>query len=130
MIYIILGFLLVIMMWACMGSSLGTDATSITDESEENIRVLGRQTLRWSTASYQDQNPMIAVLHANYGVAYLAALKDIAREDAIERVLDVDLREFKKWVYNAQDSATRKMIRACPEYGPVIPEFVRRLSDE
>lgn len=77
------------------------------DNHSENIRILGRQTLRWATAAYQDENPMIAVLHANYGVAYLSALKDIAREDEIESVLDVNMREIKKWVYNAQDSSTR-----------------------
>jgi len=100
------------------------------NDHASDIRKLGRQTLRWSTASKQDENAMIAVLHANYGVAYLSALRDIATDEEIERVLGVTREEIENWVSSAQDEASRKMIESCPEYGPVIPEFVRRLSGE
>ena len=46
---------------------------------------LVRQAARWSTAAKQDNNSMIAVLHANYGAGYLWALKDIINTNTIEK---------------------------------------------
>ena len=50
----------------------------------ENIQKLTRQAARWSTAAAQDDSPLIAVLHANYGAGYLWALKDIATAKQIK----------------------------------------------
>ena len=41
------------------------------NEKKFIVNKLLRQTARWSTAAKQDNNSMIAVLHANYGAGYL-----------------------------------------------------------
>src|SRR5436190_24372456 len=46
------------------------------DPTAKFIRGIMRQAGRWSTASEQDTNPLIRVMHANYGAAYLYALQD------------------------------------------------------
>ena len=48
---------------------------------KKNIEKLVRQSARWSTATKQDKNPLIAVLHANYCAGYLWALKEIVSNE-------------------------------------------------
>ena len=85
---------------------------------DEEIKTLVRQAARWSSAAKQDKNPMIAVLHSNYGAGFLWALKDIATQDQIEKATGIKLLEFEKEVTDAQDGAIKKMITVCPEFQP------------
>lgn len=82
------------------------------------IKKLVRQAARWSTAAIQDESPMIAVLHANYGAGYLWSLKDIATDSEIESATGIDIKKFEKEIVMAQDYATKKMIGKCPEFAP------------
>ena len=82
------------------------------------IKTLVRQASRWTTASMQDENSMIAVLHANYGAGYLWALKDIASENDIERASGIKLKTFEREIIKVQDRATKRMASLCPSYAP------------
>ena len=82
------------------------------------IQILTRQAARWSTAAKQDDSPMIAVLHANYGTGYLWALKDIATSAQIKAATNIDMDKFTKEIVKIQDWAVLKMVHACPKYGP------------
>ena len=82
------------------------------------IAKLVRQAARWSTAAKQDENSMIAVLHANYGAGYLWALKDIASEDEIEAATSIDVAKFEREIVGTQDAATKRMAALCPAYAP------------
>ena len=42
----------------------------IDKQLKKNIQKLIRQASRWSTAAAQDDNTMIALLHANYGGSF------------------------------------------------------------
>jgi hypothetical protein len=87
-------------------------------EKDQIIKGLIRQAARWSTAAMQDQNPMIAVLHANYGAGYLWALRDSFSDNDIQRYGQIDIIKFKDEITKVQDFATKKMIAVCPEYAP------------
>ena len=95
----------------------------------EIIKTLIRQASRWSTAAEQDQNVMIAVLHANYGAGYLWALKDIATDQEIEDVMKIDVLKFKNEIIRIQDLVTKRMIKLCPEYAP-DPTYISKLAGE
>ena len=82
------------------------------------IQTITRQAARWSTAASQDENPMIRVLHANYGAGYLWALRDVASADDIRDATGLDVLKFQSEIVAAQDDATRKMIEVCPKYAP------------
>ena len=97
-------------------SASNTSNTSNTND--ENIRTLVRQAARWSTAATQDANPMIAVLHANYGAGYLWALKDIASDSEIERASNINIKKFTREIVAVQDVSTKKMVGVCPDFGP------------
>ncbi len=89
-----------------------------TNFKENAIKTLIRQAARWTTASLQDENAMIAVLHANYGAGYLWALQDIADSQEIEKIGKIDLQKFKNSIVSAQDSATKRMAQLCPKFAP------------
>ena len=100
-----------------------------TDSKEDIIRALLRQSARWSTAASQDENPMIAVLHANYGAGYLYALQDIATPEEIVNATGVDIIKYKKGITSAQDIATVTAIKSCPQFGPE-PTYLTSLGGE
>ena len=84
----------------------------------ENIKTLVRQSARWTVASEQDKNPLIAILHANYGAGYLWALSDIYYPEEIEAATGVNYRYLKKKVSECQDKAVKKLAAACPNFAP------------
>ena len=86
------------------------------DKTEANIRTLLRQTARWSAASSQDESPIVALLHANYGAGYLWALKDIATGNEIKKATGVEISEFEKKIVGVQDKATKKVSSLCPQF--------------
>jgi hypothetical protein len=85
---------------------------------QEKIKTLVRQAARWSTAAKQDENTMVAILHANYGAGYLWALKDIASDSQIVSATGINLDKFIKEIIKIQDMVTMKMSKICPDYSP------------
>jgi len=85
---------------------------------QDKIKILVRQASRWSTAAKQDDNSMIAVLHANYGAGYLWALKDIATDSQISSATGIDVQKFEREIVETQDKATMNMAKLCPKYAP------------
>lgn len=85
---------------------------------DATIRTLIRQAARWSIAADQDENAMVAIMHANYGAGYLWALNDIATTSEIENITGINYRKFRDEIVRIQDSATKKMIDVCPDYAP------------
>lgn len=87
-------------------------------DNDKIIQKLSRQAARWSVAAEQDENPMIAVLHANYGAGYLWALKDVATTTEIERVIGTTFQKFEEKIVAVQDKVVKNLARVCPEYAP------------
>ena len=85
---------------------------------QTKLKILLRQTARWATASKQDENPLIKVLHANYAMGYLMAIRDIYTENQIETVLGKSVVEFSKEISSIQDEANKYSIQTCPDFGP------------
>jgi hypothetical protein len=82
------------------------------------VKTLTRQAARWATAAKQDQNPLIAILHANYGAGYLWAINDIVTSDQFNSITGLDYTQFKDEITQIQDDATRKMTAVCPQFAP------------
>ena len=99
------------------------------DVHGDSIRTLVRQGARWSTAAEQDNNPMIAVLHANYGAGYLWALADIATPAEIEKHSGIDYKKYKNAIVKIQDKTTKRMASVCPAYAP-NPTYLTAIGGE
>ena len=85
----------------------------------EIAKKIFHQMSRWSTASTQDENPIIKVLHANYGVGFMMALQSIASDEALERGLGVvNIRKLFSEVENIQHKATIELVKSCPNVAP------------
>lgn len=97
--------------------------------TDDPLPILVRQAARWATAAKQDMNPMIAVLHANYGAGYLWALQDIATHGEIERAAGIKWKEFRKAILDAQDAAAQKLAKTCPGYAPK-DDYLTRIAKE
>ena len=88
------------------------------DNKNEMIKTLLKQSARWTMVSNQDKNPIIALLHANYGASYLSALRDIATDQEIEAASDVDITKFRNEIIREQDLITKHVMKLCPKYSP------------
>ena len=86
-----------------------------------------RGSARWALASKQDKSPLVAVLHANYGCAYLWALKDVFNDYEITSATGIDVIQFQNKITDIQDNATKRMTKVCPAYASDITDNI--LSD-
>ena len=89
-----------------------------TNRDVDNIKILTRQAARWSVAAEQDKNPLISVLHANYGAGYLWALSDLYYPEQIKQATNIDYNKFKKHITDIQDKSVKKLGLVCPNYMP------------
>lgn len=94
----------------------------VSNADDETIRLLYRQAARYSVASMQDASEVIQVLHANYAMGYLLALKDLATGEDFERVTGVDLLVFERKIASIQDEATRRLVGDRPDLVPLEDE--------
>ena len=99
-------------------------------DKKSHIETLIRQASRWSVAAQQDDSPIIALLHANYGAGYLWALKDIATDQEIYDSTGLEVIKFKKKIIDIQDEATRRVSRACPEFVGDVDEYLLGLGGD
>ena len=83
-----------------------------------------RGSARWSLASKQDKSPLVAVLHANYGCAYLWALKDVFNDYEIKSATGIDVIKFQNKITDIQDTATKRMVTLCPAYASGIEDTI------
>lgn len=97
---------------------------------KELIFKLLRQTSRWATAATQDDNPLIAVLHANYATGFLWALKDIATNSQIESATNINMTEFQNKIVGIQDATTKKLAQVCPEYAKTDDIYLAKIAGE
>ncbi len=92
---------------------------STGNSKEEIAKKLFHQMARWSTAATQDQNHIIRVLHANYGVGYMMALQTVAGDEELSRIVGVqDIRKLFDRVQAIQNEATLRLVSECPELAP------------
>jgi hypothetical protein len=94
--------------------------------NEHAVWTLYRQSARYLVASLQDESEVIRVLHANYAMGYLLAIKDVVTDSEFERITGVSLAVFEDKVVAAQDEATMKLVKQCPDLVPLRDEILLR----
>ena len=98
------------------------------DAPSSNVQVLYRQAARYAVAASQDQQPVIAVLHANYAMGYLLALKDLVTAEEFKRATGQDLLNFEQEIARIQDTATLQLVKASPNLVPEQdPDLLRAM---
>ena len=94
--------------------------------SDQAVRSLYRQSARYVVASLQDESEVIRVLHANYAMGYLLAIKDVTTDVDFERITGERLADFEDKVVAAQDVATKLLIKQRPDLMPLKDEMLVR----
>jgi len=100
------------------------DYKMINDYRSHIISRIMRGSARWALASKQDKSPLVAVLHANYGCAYLWALKDVFNDYEIESATGINVIDFQNRITNIQDTVTKNVVKLCPEYASGIQDEI------
>ena len=112
-------------------NKFGTQKLSSSKGSiDETIKILIRQSARWALAAKQDVSPLISLLHANYGAAYLWALLQVASEEQIKNSVNIDLQTFKTKISEIQDEATQKATKACPQFAGELDTYLLQLAGD
>jgi hypothetical protein len=94
------------------------------------IQTLTRQCSRWLIAAQQDESPMIAVLHVQYGMGYLWALKDVASAAQFNSATGLNLAKFESHAVAIQDAIARRVVAACPQYAGDIDMYLAKIAGE
>jgi hypothetical protein len=85
----------------------------------DDIKTLYRQAARYAVASLQDDSDVIRVLHANYAMGYLMALKDIASDEEIRRSTGESRVAFEERIARIQDQATKQLVAGRQDLVPL-----------
>ena len=92
--------------------------------NDDHVRILYRQAARYAVAASQDDAPAIAVLHANYGMGYLLALRDLVTNEEFKRITGTSLLDFEQRIARIQDAVTLRLVERCealiPEGDPTL----------
>lgn len=96
-----------------------TPSNSSLEQFSTIIQTLYRQAARWAVASEQDENAIIALLHANYATGYLWALKDIVSTEDFRTITNKDFLSFEQKITAIQDKATQKVVEKCQQVIPI-----------
>ena len=95
------------------------------------IRKLTRQCSRWLVAAQQDESPIIATLHLQYGIGYLWAIKDIIESpDEFFAATQLDYKEFESNATQLQDIISRRIVVACPSFAGEVNAYFARIAGE
>jgi len=96
----------------------------------EVIQKLTRQTARWLVAAQQDESPMIAALHGQYGMGYLWALSDITTPASFKAATGQDWERFEAEALKIQDEVSREIAKACPQYVGDVNKYLGRIAGD
>jgi hypothetical protein len=110
---------LVLIVMSSGGARSGRGARSSTDAQQDlATRALIREAAQWSTIAQQDSNPMLAVIHASFGQAYLNVARRLHTDAEIEAVGSVKVEEFSATLHANQQQAVQKLLAMCPMSSP------------
>ena len=87
------------------------------------IRSLIRDAIHWNATSVQDANPLLALVHATYALAYLNTARHMVSDKDIERVMGVQPRELMFELQQNQDRVMQQVAAKCPKLKPPTGSF-------
>lgn len=96
---------------------------------DEVVKRLTRQAYRYQFGAEQDMNPAIAFLHNSYAVAYIDAVRDLAKDNEIQEAVGDEYWQLRKRVLAFQDKLQKQGEKAYElikdKYPHVIQEVMK-----
>lgn len=109
--------LLVFISYFALNSSPSIDV-STSSSTALSTKALIREAAQWSTIAQQDSNPLLALMHATYGMAYLNVARRLHTDSDIEAASNVRVEEFSATLQSNQQAAVQKLLTLCPMSTP------------
>lgn len=81
------------------------------------VERLVAQAARWAVAAKQDEAPLVALMHANYGAGYLWGARDLAV------VWPPEYQRLEAEIVGIQRAATMRALRECPALLPQSADY-------
>jgi hypothetical protein len=94
----------------------------------EQVRLMTKKCARWATTAQQDTSPYLSVMHANFAMGYLYALKDIATPQQIHRITGIDFVTFEKHILNLQESINQKLLKQSPDFAGDVNLYLASIA--
>ncbi len=73
---------------------------------------------QWHVASNQDQNPVVALVHASYALASARSLQHLAPEQHIAKLTGTNVGELVRHLEREQQDAMHAIFQSCPSLRP------------
>lgn len=108
---------LVVLIGAFSGRGKET-AVVATSSDALSTRALIKEAAQWSTIAQQDSNPLLALMHATYGMAYLNVARRLHTDRDIEAASNLRVEEFSATLQSNQQTAVQKLLTLCPMSTP------------
>ncbi len=80
----------------------------------KNIEVLVKQARSWHQTAEQDQNKLVALIHANFAIAYLNSVRQVVSDKEIERITKVNVPELQVMFEATQQQLLEDLGRQYP----------------
>ena len=84
----------------------------------KRARSLVTQAIYWHDASEQDTNPLFAMKHSDYSIAYLNAARSMLPDNILEKTCNVDIYELSNTLETHQREQTKAITGICPTSNP------------
>ena len=79
---------------------------------------LMKQAFEWHAQSQQDTDPLFAMRHSDYALAYLNAARSILPDHALQRLSGIDVHDTVVALEAHQNAHTGTMSKICPPSNP------------
>jgi hypothetical protein len=100
-------------------SNRGKSATVASKSNDAlSTRALIKEAAQWSTIAQQDSNPLLALMHATYGMAYLNVARRLHTDSEIEVASNLRVDEFSLTLQSNQQAAVQRLLTLCPMSTP------------
>tara|TARA_B100000787_G_C16047390_1_gene229668 strand:+ start:252 stop:677 length:426 start_codon:yes stop_codon:yes gene_type:complete len=84
----------------------------------KRARSLVTQAIYWYDTSEQDTNPLFAMKHSDYAIAYLNAARSMLPDNILEKTCNVDIHELTNTLETHQREQTKAVTGICPNSNP------------
>jgi hypothetical protein len=107
--WMLAAFLVVMIGWGLYSSRTTKNALD-----QRALKDLIKSSAQWNLRSSQDSNPAVALMNANYAMAYLNVARSLGSDDEIEKNCGVNIDTFLKDIEKAQSSSLQRLSKSCP----------------
>ena len=91
---------------------------SYSNDMVRQIKHVLSEAARWQAMCQQDQNVAMALMHANYAVAYVNVVRQLMTDENIRNSAGVNMQEFVMQLHETQQRCLQALSQICPAVQP------------